>query len=466
MQVKRSIFRSYDIRGIYPDELSEEVAEEIGKATGTYLLRQNYHSKECVVGRDNRESSPQLSEAYIKGLLSTGCDVVDIGLTITPVIHFLTFVPGFGAGVNITASHNPKRFNGIKIDLYQAEPVSEHKLQNILRLVEQEDYEKGSGLLVKKDLHHFYIDHLKSKFKFSPNSKIVLNCGNGSTSHIAPEVLKQLGCNILPVECRLDSSFPNGVPDPENADFMKSLSEEVLSANADVGFAFDTDGDRLGVVDDMGVSHTNDRLLLLLVKDVLQRYPGSEIAFDVKSSQLAEEYIRQMGGIPRMVRTGRAHLLEALREGAVLGSELSGHTYFGKDYFGFDDGIYTACRVLEIMQRSGRKLSELMKEFPHRSNTPEIKVECGDSEKFGVIERIKKIVQDENEHLSLNIIDGVRVQVSPEGWFLVRASNTSPYLSIRAEAKDPSELSSLLSRIERLLEKAKVKEVLKVPLAA
>ena len=451
MQVKNSIFRSYDIRGIYPDELDEVAAEAIGKAFGTVLVAKG--ANECVIGMDNRESSPALSQSFIKGLNSTGINSVNTGVTLTPIIHFLTHIPGFGGGVNITASHNPKKYNGIKLDLEKAVTIHGEGLQKLYEDVIRGDFKTGKGLNVEKDLIGFYIDYLKKQFKFDGKLKIVLDCGNGATSLIAPKVLEALGCVLIPVDCSLNSDFPHGVPDPENRAFMKELQNKVLEYQADIGFAFDTDGDRVGVVDGNGNFHENDRIILLLAADVLRRYPGSTIVYDVKSSGVVEGFITKHGGVAKISATGRSNLLEEMRNGAVLGSELSGHTYFGKDYLGFDDGIYAVCRILEIITRSGKSLAELMSVFPKRVSTPEIKVDCSDEEKFIVIENVKEEVS--KTYPNVITIDGVRVQVTDTGWFLVRASNTSAYLSIRLEGKDQKEVDYLFSIVDNLLNKVK-----------
>ena len=379
MQIARSIFRQYDIRGIYSEEeaspeLNPVTGEHIGKAFGTYLIRNGQNK--CVVGRDNRESSVTLSDSFIKGLTGTGVYVVDIGITLIPIIHHLTCTDYFEAGAMITASHNPKQYNGIKLDLNNADPLHGEGLQDLYRLVLEEDYEKGDGMREERDLLPVYLDYLKERFSFSKNNKIVIGCGNGATSLIAPQVLEALGCSVVPYNCSLDSSFPHGVPNPENPDFMKDLEKEVLEQKGVVGFAFDTDGDRLGVTDEKGVSYPNDRLLLLFARDILSRHPGGKIIYDVKSSQVVEEVVEDLGGIPKMIRTGRGFFINEVRDGAMIGSELSGHTYFADEYLGYDDGIYALCRVLRIMEETKKPLSELMEGFPQRVNTTEIKVDC------------------------------------------------------------------------------------------
>jgi phosphomannomutase / phosphoglucomutase len=449
MQLDQSIFRKYDIRGVYPDSLNPEVGEHIGKALGTYLRRKSVNS--CAVGRDNRESSSPLSESLIKGLSSTGINVVDIGITLTPIVHFLTCTDYFEAGINISASHNPKEYNGIKIDLNNADPLYDEGLLELYRMVLEGNYIEGNGLVEKKDLLSVYIDFLKKRFSFSKKIKVILDCGNGATSLIAPKVLESLGCNIVPVECELNSEFPHGVPNPEDIKFMHSLEKKVLENQGAVGFAFDTDGDRVGVCDETGVSYPNDQILLLYAKDILKRHKGGVIVYDVKSSQVVEEFVTKAGGVPKMIQTGRAFFINEVRNGGLIGSELSGHTYFADEYFGFDDGIYAVCRVLKLMEESGEPLSYMMSKFPKRTSTPEIKVDCPDNEKFEVVKKIQNTVLSSSDYLNVSVIDGVRVKVSETGWFLIRASNTSPHLSIRVEGRDKKEIDYLLSQVDGLL---------------
>jgi phosphomannomutase/phosphoglucomutase len=448
--ISKNIFRAYDIRGVYPSEINESVSEWIGKAFGTYLM--NNGKKNCVVGRDNRSSSPSISKAFIDGLLSTGCKVTDTGLVITPNIHFLTFTHDFDAGIIISASHNPKEYNGIKLELKYGVPFADGDLTNLADMISLGGFVGGSGELVDEDLSIDYSDYFAGHFAFSP-LKVVVLCGHGAAGGIVPDVLERLGCEVTREECDMLEDFPSGIPNPEDPEYMGRLQKLVLKHKADVGFAFDTDGDRLGVCDEKGIFYANDRILLLFAEDVLKSFPGATIVYDVKSSGVVEEVIAELGGVPKMVKTGRTYYRQELDSGAVLGSELSGHTYFDGDYFGFDDGLYAACRVLKVMDESKKPLSELMSKYPIRFSTPEVKVPCADEIKFEVIKRIEELVIGSGSYENIILIDGVRAYSSKTGWFLIRVSNTTPYLSIRAEGKDKKELIKQQKLVEGVLEK-------------
>jgi phosphomannomutase / phosphoglucomutase len=449
MKANREIFKTYDIRGIYPTDLNDDLALHLGKAFGTVLRRKGL--KSCVVGMDNRKSSTPLISNFVKGMLSTGCDVTNVGITLSPVIYFFTCVAGFDSGVNITASHNPKQYNGLKFVLADAVPFFGEDLLRLCDLVEIEDYETGEGVYQEKDLLPLYIEYMKHHFSFNKDTKVVINCGSGATSEIAPRVLTALGCSLATVHCNLDSSFPHGVPDPESKQYMAELESKVKEFGADVGFAFDTDGDRVGVADEHGKTYENDRMMLLYAKELLKKHPGATMIYDVKCSQVLEKEIAGMGGVPKMIRTGRTFFSKEMRNGAILGCEFSGHTYFAGDYFGYDDGLYAVCMILKTLESSDKPLSELLSGFPKRTSTPEIKVMCEESKKYEVMKSIVEHVTGSGIYLNVSTVDGVRVTVTETGWFLIRASNTAPYLSVRVEGIDEAEVVSLLESVATLL---------------
>lgn len=456
MNVPANIFRTYDIRGIYPNEINENIALHIGKAFGTYLIRNGL--KTCVIGRDDRASSPSLQDSVVQGLLSTGVDVTDVEVTLMPLIHYFTCTQGFDAGVNITASHNPKKYNGIKLELKSAEPVALERLQELKKTINAEKYVIGQGNVISKDLSELYINDIAGRFKYDSdieNIKIILDCGNGATSSIAPRVFQKLGCNVLPINCSLNALFPNGVPDPENLEFMENFKEKVLNHKADLGIAFDTDGDRVGFIDSQGVIYNNDQILLLLAGNVLKKYPGGTILFDVKSSEIVVEYIKSLGGVPKMIKTGRTYFLEEMKKGAVLGAELSGHTYFGGDYFGYDDGIFTALKMVELLNKEKKPLNLLAEKLPVRISTGEIKIEVPDREKQEIVQKVIKVVGKLREIKRIEKLDGVRAYLSDTGWFLVRSSGTSPYLSIRMEAADTAEFDQVQKVLDSVLSRAR-----------
>jgi len=452
MLVSKTIFRDYDIRGVYPRDIDATAALLIGKALGTLLSKKNYIK--AVVGRDDRESSPILTKNFIDGLLSTGINVTYIDVTLTPVIHFLTCTEDFDAGVIVTASHNPAQFNGFRIDLKNAVPYCGADILSLYDLIQKNKYKEGKGSYEEKNLSEKYIKFIKEKFSLQKKFKIVVDCGSGASSVIAPKLFNEIGVGVVPVYCEYNSNFPHGVPDPESPLFLEELQRRVVENKADVGFGYDTDGDRFGVVDEKGNSYDTDQMLLLFASDVLIKNKGKKVICDVKCSQLVEELVPPMGGSVEMIRTGHTYFVKEVALGkAILGAEYSGHVYFGDDYFGYDDGIYASCRLLDIMDRSGLKLSELMQHFPSRENTPEIKLECADTAKFDVIEKLKKDVKEAGQYKNIRIIDGVRANCTDTGWFLIRASNTSPYLSVRMEAKDKNELAYVGKNVFELVSK-------------
>ncbi len=458
MNLAKNIFRAYDIRGVYPSELHEETAEHIGKAIGTLVKRKvAKNDVNIVVGHDSRPSSPSLNESFIKGILSTGCNVTDTGLSLTPIIHFLVCIKDFDAGIEVTASHNPIEYNGFRLDHKNAFAFTQEEILCLYDLITKEDYETGEGQLTQKDLNLEYVEFIKSQFKFDKKFRVVINCGYGTASVFAQGVFSDVGINIDPIYCRIDPEFPLGVPDPEDPAYMTSLSDAVLTNNADLGVTFDEDSDRAGFVDENGKTYGNDIMLLLFAHELLKDNKNKEIIYDVKCSQLLEDLVPQWGGIPKMIRTGHAFFVEQVRKAESIGGEYSGHMYFADRYFGYDDGLYTALRLIELMESKNMKLSELMKNFPVRVNTPEIKIAVDDKKKFEIVEAVKnEIYKQKATYKNISTIDGIRVAVSDSGWFLIRPSNTNPYLSIRAEGENNEEVSSLVTTIIDLLRKVGV----------
>ncbi len=456
MIIPDHIFRTYDIRGVYPDEINEESAYHIGRAFGTLVRGKGWF--DCVVGRDNRTSSEPLSKAVIRGLTDSGCNVIYTGLTTNPQIHFFTRHESFHGGVNITASHNPLQFNGIKLDLNGAVPVWGIGLKELREVCLKENYVSGEGAVQEKDLSESYVKYVTSKFTSLKSGKIVVDSGTGAAGVSAKKIFEKLGLNTVFLHCEPDSSFPLGPPDPEGEVMQKRLSSEVLEHGADIGFALDTDGDRLNVVDEKGKSYRSDEILMLISEDMLKRYPGGQVVYDVKCTGLLDNVIKKAGGIPKMTATGRSIILNEMNK-SLLGGEFSGHIYIGgDDYLGYDDGIFTALTVLKIIQEHNLPLSALMSSYPRLPSTLEIKVDVSDKEKPGVMETVRRLVSDmvKNEDRIIRVlyIDGVRAYISETGWFLIRSSNTSPYLSVRAEGKDQEELDALLSITEEILKKA------------
>lgn len=447
----QNIFREYDIRGIYPTELNEENAELIGKAFGKILRARNIHK--VVVGRDDRSSSISLSNSFVSGLVFSGCDVIDTGITVEPAIHYFTFLPHIDAAVNITASHNPRIYNGIKIDLAKATPYFGKDLQRLYTLCVEDHFEEHrEGSYVFKDLNKVYIDYIASLFKLKNRPRVVVYCGNGATSEIYPKILNKIGANVLPIRCYYDSAFPEGVPDPESGDFVKEVAQLVRDSEASIGVGFDGDGDRVGDIDERGYPYKMDEIALLYADEVVKKNKGATILFDVKCSQVLADHVTKIGGKAKMLRTGRGYFLEEMLSGkAMFGVELSGHVYFKDEYLGYDDGIYATCRLLRILDQTGKKLSELMQGFPKRYSTSEIKITCDDNEKFKIVDSLKERVRHLSVYHKVSELDGIRVNVTKTGWFLIRASNTGAYLSARVEADSKKEVQRILGHMAELL---------------
>jgi len=455
MQLNKNSFREYDIRGIYGLEIDENLFYHIGKAAGTIYRRKNL--TDVVLGMDNRVSSESLTKKLCEGLLGTGCNVTFVGTVPYPLIHFFTTTQGYQGGVYVTASHNTAEYNGVKVEFAKAAPIFGEGIQEIAGIVEKEAYMTGKGSFTEKDLIGEYVSYIKGKFSFEKKFKVVLNTGNGVTGGVAKEVLESLGVEVVPVNLELDGTFPNGTPDPEEPEFVEHTVSAVRESHADAGFGLDGDGDRFLMVDEKGKSYATDRALLLFSKHILSTNPGATIVYDVKCTSLAHDVILKYGGTPEIMRTGRSYFIKKVTaKEAVFGVEFSGHTYFGDKYFGYDDGIYAICRVLELMDTENKSISGLMEEFPERVSSPEIKVHCADELKFGVVEKIIEEVKASDNYTRKNFVDGVRANVSDTSWFLIRAKNTSPFLGIRVEAESDGELNSVKDRVNELLKPHKL----------
>jgi phosphomannomutase/phosphoglucomutase len=455
VKVKESIFRNYDIRGIYPDELDEKLSYHIGQAFGTLIKRR--HGSKVVVGRDNRESSFFITEDFIKGAMSTGCDVTYVGVTATPVIHFLTCGREFDAGVEVTASHNPSEFNGFRMDYQGAESVYGKDIQKLLKMIKEQDYVTGKGEYHEKDLTHKYFEYLEERFVAQRPLKIVFDCGNGTASELAPRLFEHLGYEVIPMYCDFDSEFPHGVPDPENPIFLGELAQRVKESGADVGFGFDTDADRFGLVDEKGNIYTTDELLMFFAEALLKKNPHERVLYDVKSSGAIDGFVKERNGIATMIRTGHPYFTEEMKKGAVVGAEYSGHIYFGDDYFGFDDGIYAGCRVAQILGDSNKKMSELMSVVPRQVGIHEVKVHYDDDRKFALVEDMAALIKKDDSVVGFSEVDGIRANISPTGWFLVRASNTTPNISIRLAGATEREKTVLIRKVDDLFTKFDLK---------
>ncbi len=432
------IFRAYDVRGKVGEDLTPEVLRLIGRAYGSLIKRKG--GRTIALGQDNRVASIELKTAFAEGVLASGISIVDIGLSPTPVLYFATAHWNLDGGANVTGSHNPIEYNGVKMVHAGAVPLTEEEIQGLRSTIETQRFECGSGSVTSRDPREEYFVTIQRLVKLDRRPTVVVDCGNGVAGLYAPELLRRLGCEVVELYCELDGRFPNHLPDPEMEENTRDLQARVGAARADLGIAFDGDADRMGLVDEKGRRHEADLILILLARDFLARHPGAKVLFDVKSSQRLVEDIRAHGGVPVMYKTGHSLLkLKMREEGILLGGEVSGHMFFAEDYFGVDDGILASAKVLEVLSRLPRPVSSHFDALPHLYATPELKAPCPDEEKFRVVTELLREFKAKYETID---IDGARV-IFPGGWALVRASNTNPYLTLRFEARTTAELEEM-----------------------
>ena len=432
------IFRAYDVRGKVGIDITPEVFEPVGRAFGTLVRRRG--GRAVALGRDNRVSSGALKEAFAAGVLSTGLDVVDIGINHTPLLYFATAHWRLDGGATVTGSHNPVSDNGVKMVHAGAAPLSEEEISGLLATIETDDFERGAGRLTTRDPREDYFNAIIAHVRLGRRLRVVVDAGNGVAGVFAPELLRRLGCEVTELYCESDGSFPHHLPDPEMEENVRDLVAKVRETNADVGIAYDGDADRVGVIDEQGRRHEADLILALLARDLLTRHPGAAIVFDVKSSQVLIDDIRKHGGRPVMWKTGHSHLKRKMREdGILLGGEVSGHMFFAENWYGVDDGILASCKFLELVARESKPVSAHFDSLPHLFATPELKAACPDDKKFAVVAALQRDFTQRYETVD---IDGVRV-IFPDGWGLVRASNTNPYLTLRFEATSRPALEAM-----------------------
>lgn len=437
--VPQEIFRAYDIRGIVDETLTSEVVYAIGLAIGSENRARG--ENKIIVARDGRLSGPTLLKALTEGLQASGCDVIDIGMVPTPVLYFATYTLATHSGVMLTGSHNPSNYNGLKI-VIAGETLSDERIQALYQRIQTNDFTKGAGTLTSHTtIVAEYIQRIISDVKLKKPLRIAIDCGNGVAAAVAPQLFRALGCEVFELFCDVDGNFPNHHPDPSIPENLNDLIAAVKEHQADVGLAFDGDGDRLGVVTNEGEVIWPDRQLMLYAIDVLSRNPGAMIIYDIKSTSHLETIIKQHGGQPLMWKTGHSLVKAKLREtGALLAGEMSGHTFFKERWYGFDDGLYTAVRLLEILAANEKSIGEIFAEIPNSINTPELKLPIAEDEKFIFINEFKR--QAKFEDAEITTIDGLRADFK-DGWGLVRPSNTSPYLILRFEASNQDSLERI-----------------------
>jgi phosphomannomutase/phosphoglucomutase len=436
--IDRSIFRAYDIRGVIGKTLTNATARMIGHAVGTLLRERGL--TEIVVARDGRLSGPQLAAELIKGLRAAGADVIDIGAVPTPVLYFATFHLNAGSGVMVTGSHNPPEYNGFKI-VVGGETLAEEAITDLYARIVEGKLATGSGGIQVMDVSNDYVERISGDVQVERRLKVVVDAGNGIAGGIAPQVLEAIGCEVLPLYCEVDGNFPNHHPDPSDPENLADLIVTVKRLDADLGLAFDGDGDRLGVVTRNGEIIYPDRLLMLFAIDVLNRNPGAAIIYDVKCTGHLQDLILRHGGSPMMWKTGHSLIKAKMREeDAELAGEMSGHFFFRERWFGFDDGIYAAARLAEILGASDRKPQDVFDELPKGVSTPELKVPMQEGEHYAYIAKFRERAAFPGARVST--IDGVRADY-PDGWGLVRCSNTTPNLVLRFDANDQAALTRI-----------------------
>ncbi len=438
--VERGIFRAYDIRGVVGQTLTEDTAREIGRAIGSVMHDKNL--SEIVIGRDGRLSGPQMAGALIEGLRSAGIDVIDIGLASTPVTYFASFHLNTGSCVSVTGSHNPPDYNGFKI-VIGGETLAEDAIQDLYARIAEGRLVEGHGSLRQLDVTDDYVQRIASDIQTGRALKVVVDCGNGIAGNVVPQVIHAIGCEAIPLYCDVDGNFPHHHPDPSNPQNLADLILMVKKTGADLGLAFDGDGDRLGVVGKDGEIIYPDRLLMLFAIDVLMRNPGATIIYDVKCTGHLQPLILKAGGSPLMWKTGHSLIKSKMKEtGAQLAGEMSGHFFFRERWYGFDDGIYSAARLLEILadDPSGRTPGEIFATLPKGVSTPELHAKMREGENHAFIDRFRERVQFEGARITT--IDGVRADWS-DGWGLVRASNTTPVLVMRFDADNAEALKRI-----------------------
>ncbi len=447
--LKPTIFREYDIRGIADVDLQSPDVVELGRGIGTFLARRG--QRKINLGRDTRLSSMRLREALVEGLCATGCQITDIGVVPTPMLYFSVYNGGAEGAVMITGSHNPAEYNGIKM-MSGHSAVYGAEIQEIRAIVEQGRMEAGKGSVVEVDVSAAYVETIASQFRFDRRIKVVLDGGNGTAGPTMHRILARLNVDAVELFFEMDGRFPNHHPDPTVEEYLEHLKAAVREHEADLGIAFDGDSDRIGAIDERGSVIWGDYLMLIFGREILTRKPGATFIGEVKCSQVLYDELRKLGGNPIMYKTGHSLIKAKMREvQAELAGEMSGHIFFKDRYFGYDDALYAACRLMEIVARSGRGLSAQLEGIPKMVSTPEIRVDCADEIKFEVVRRAAEQLRRHRETVD---VDGARV-LFEEGWGLVRASNTQPVLVMRFEATRPELLNDYRTEVEAAVDEAK-----------
>ena len=435
MEITKSIFREYDIRGEYPNQINEEVVRKIGNAIAGKCI--NLNIKEICVGRDGRNSGKSLLEAMIGGLSGSGIEVINVDLATSPLLYYAAKKNKYKSGIMITGSHNPKNHNGIKL-VIDDKPVSGNEILDLLN--KGQKFSESVGSIKSLNVKDSYIEEVSKSLKINKKLKIVIDCGNGAAGFIAPDLYKNLGCEVIELYSEVDGNFPNHHPDPGKVENLKDLIQAVKTHGADLGLAFDGDGDRVGMVTNNGEIVFPDKILMMLSKDVLHSQKGS-IIFDVKCSNALSQIIKENGGSPIMSPTGHFHIKNGIKKyNPLLAGEMSGHIFFNDKWYGFDDGHYSGARIIEMLSKNEKSIAEICNELPMLFSTPELNINVTDDNKFKIIKDFADNCRLEGEK---NTIDGLRLDFE-DGWGLIRASNTTPKLVLRFEGKS----EEILNRIQ------------------
>ena len=435
MEITKSIFREYDIRGEYPNQINEEVVRKIGNAIAGKCI--NLNIKEVCVGRDGRNSGKSLLEAMIGGLSESGIEVINIDIATSPLLYYAAKKNKYKSGIMITGSHNPKNHNGIKL-VIDDKPVSGNEILDLLN--KDQKLSESVGSIKSLNVKDSYIEEVSQSLKINKKLKIVIDCGNGAAGFIAPDLYKNLGCEVIELYSEVDGNFPNHHPDPGKVENLKDLIQAVKTHGADLGLAFDGDGDRVGMVTNNGEIVFPDKILMMLSKDVLHSQKGS-IIFDVKCSNALSQIIKENGGSPIMSPTGHFHIKNGIKKhNPLLAGEMSGHIFFNDKWYGFDDGHYSGARIIEMLSKNEKSIAEICNELPILFSTPELNINVTDDNKFKIIKEFADNCRLEGEK---NTIDGLRLDFE-DGWGLIRASNTTPKLVLRFEGRS----EEILNRIQ------------------
>ncbi|MDH5516498.1 MAG: phosphomannomutase/phosphoglucomutase [Gammaproteobacteria bacterium] len=436
--ITESIFKAYDIRGVVDETLTLEAVELIGRAYGSEAQQQSQQT--IVIARDGRLSSPAIAAALSKGLQASGCDVIDIGRVPTPVLYYATHILKTSSGIMITGSHNPPQYNGLKMVL-AGHTLYGDTIQQLLKRVQTNNYVSGAGSYKTQDVQQQYLDEICADVKLTKPLRIAVDSGNGVAGELAPKLFRLMGCEVVELFSEIDGNFPNHHPDPSKLENLIDLENAIEEHGVDLGLAFDGDGDRVGIIDNKKNIIWPDRQMMLYAEDVLSRNPGAQIIYDIKSSNHLDKEIKRLGGDALMWKTGHSFIKAKMKQtGALLAGEMSGHIFFKERWYGFDDGLYSAARMLEILSKKDLPADVVFNALPDSYNTPEIQIQFAEGEHYRFMEKLKKVADFSTSEIST--IDGMRVNYD-YGWGLIRPSNTTPCLVLRFEADTPAGLEKV-----------------------